>query len=102
MFFFRYFKIKGNWVEGAGSYTNALEVLNLETLEMRRNKLCLNFALKAEKHEKFQYWFKKNIKNVNTRHPTMKYCTVKANHTRFEKSPISYLTKLLNSYYLMK
>ena len=85
-----------------GSYTNALEVLNLESLEVRRNNLCLKFALKAEKHEKFQYWFKKNVKNVNTRHSTMKYCTVKANHTRFEKSPISYLTRLLNTYYQMK
>ena len=85
-----------------GSYTNALEVLNLESLEVRRNNLCLKFALKEEKHEEFQYWFKKNVKNVNTRHSTMKYCTVKANHTRFEKSPISYLTKLLNTYYQNK
>ena len=82
-----------------GSYKNALEVLSLETLEFRRKKLCLNFALKSEKHEKFQFWFKKNFKNVNTRQPTPKYCAVKANHTRFEKSPISYLTKLLNTYY---
>ena len=84
------------------SYNNALEVLNLETLESRRNKLCLKFALKSEKHEKFQSWFKKNTKNVNTRHPAMKYCNVKANHARFEKSPISYLTNLLNTHYQMK
>ena len=32
------------------SYQNALDILELETLEKRREKLCLNFARKASKH----------------------------------------------------
>ena len=34
------------------SYEDALECLNLENLEVRRVRLCLNFALKAESHPK--------------------------------------------------
>ena len=40
------------------SYHQALPLLGLETLESRRQKLCLRFALKAEKHAKFKAWFK--------------------------------------------
>ena len=36
------------------SYTSALLTLGLETLELRRNKLSLKFALKSEKHRKFK------------------------------------------------
>ena len=49
------------------SYKNALEVLSLETLDNRRNQLCLKFAKKCEKHDKFKNWFKLNNKNFNTR-----------------------------------
>ena len=40
------------------SYQDALEVLQLD----RRVQLCLQFALKAEKHQKFKHWFKSNVK----------------------------------------
>ena len=40
------------------SYTSALELLSLETLDKRRDKLCLNFALKTEKNNKLYHWFK--------------------------------------------
>ena len=36
------------------TYMQALSVLKLEDLESRRVKLCLNFGLKAAKHEKHQ------------------------------------------------
>ena len=49
------------------SYDNALKISNLETLEKRRDKLSLKFALKAEKHQKFKKWFKLNQKVLNTR-----------------------------------
>ena len=81
------------------SYKNALEVLKLETLESRRIKLSLKFGLKAENHPKFKYWFKHSEVNHKTRLDKPKYCSVRANHTRFAKSPISYLTKLLNTYH---
>ena len=82
------------------SYNLALKHLNLESLEDRRNKICLNFAKKAENHPKFQHWFKPTDKKVNTRNNKPKYCDVKARHSRLEKSPIAFLTRLLNKNYL--
>ena len=84
------------------SYKSALKTLNIEPLEARRNKLCLNFARKAEKHEKFTKWFKLNEPNVNTRQVKTKYCEVKASHARFQKSPLSILTNMLNEHHSKK
>ena len=81
------------------SYMNALELLSLETLDNRRNKLCLKFAKKCEKHEKFKHWFKLKNNNVNTRSDKLKYCQVQARLTRFAKNPISCLTNMLNEHY---
>ena len=78
------------------SYKNALKHLNLDSLEKRREKLCLKFGEKAEKHSKFKNWFKLNKPNVNTRQDQTKYCEMIANKDRYKKSPISYLTTLLN------
>ena len=49
-----------------GDYRNALNMTKLESLEVRRTKLCVKFAKKAEKNEKHQRWFKPNP-NINTR-----------------------------------
>ena len=81
------------------SYKDALQTLKLETLDARRYKLCLNFALKSEKNEKFRKWFKPNTKTHGTRSRPTKYVPVKANHDRFRRSLISLLTNLLNAYY---
>ena len=35
-------------------YSNALEILELESLKPRRNNLALKFALKSEKNQKFK------------------------------------------------
>ena len=81
------------------SYEKSLEVLNLETLEDRRSSLSLNFALKVEKNPKFKPWFKLNPKFQKSRTKQPKYCPVKSSHARLERSPIGYLTNLLNTYY---
>ena len=81
------------------SYREALKSLGLESLKIRRDKLCLKFGKKAEKHQKFQKWFKPAQASKNTRREKPKYCSVLAKHSRFEKSPISSLTKRLNSMY---
>ena len=39
------------------SYRKSLEELNLDTLEERRETLCLNFALKALKNETMKHMF---------------------------------------------
>ena len=81
------------------SYSNALEILNLESLEVRRNNLFLKFAVKSEKHQKFKAWFKPTKKTLNTRAQLSRYCEVRASSVRFAKSPISFLTNLLNLHY---
>ena len=80
------------------SYDYALKVTNLKTLEDRRQQLCLNFAKKVESNHKHN-WFKETSKGRVTRLKPEKYCDVHARTVRFEKSPISYLTQLLNSYH---
>ena len=81
------------------SYRNAQKTLGLDSLESRRSQLCLRFGKKAEKHEKHKQWFKFNDQTVNTRQQKMKYCDVKARLSRFKKSPISFLTNMLNEHY---
>ena len=79
------------------SYSDALSFLNLKTLSDRRDTLCLSFALKCEKNPRYKNWFKENTKQ-NTRNAT-KYKPVWTRTRRFEKSPLPYLTNLLNEYY---
>ena len=59
---------------GYVSYKQALKTLNFESLESRRQKLCLKFAKKAERHSKHTRWFKLNTNSVNTRQLKSKYC----------------------------
>ena len=82
------------------SYSKALKTLNLERLAVRRKDLCLKFALKCEKDPKFSLWFKPNIKLKRTRKQQRKYCEVFNRTERFYKSPIAYLTRLLNQHYM--
>ena len=82
------------------SYRKALKTLNLHTLAQRRNQICTKFALKCEKKEKFSNWFVPKQKNVNTRSRQTKFSTVNSKTTRVRNSPISFLTELLNTYYL--
>ena len=81
------------------SYADALETLSLESLETRRIKLCLKFALRAEKHPKFSTWFIRETKTRVTRSVPNKYFGTRTKHARLEKGPISYLTNLLNQHY---
>lgn len=80
------------------SYVSALKEMNMVTLFERRRKLCLKFAKKSLKSPKFSNWFKVNEKQFNSRSTPPKYCEVYSRCKRYEMSPISYLTKLLNNY----
>ena len=79
------------------SYRSALKQTGLQTLESRRVTLCLKFAKKAAKNPKHQNWFKVSKKALNTRQKQTKYHKVIANKGRYMKSPISYLTSLLDT-----
>ena len=84
------------------SYKAALKYFNLDTLEERRVTLCKKFGNKAAKHPKHTNWFKKNTKKTATRQQQPMFCPVIAKTRRFERSPLSYLTNLLNKYSKVK
>ena len=79
------------------SYKNALNKMDLQTLNERRETLCLNFAKKCVKNEQFKQMFPLNIQKseMKTRHKE-KYKVQFANTERLKKSPIIYMQKLLN------
>ena len=78
------------------SYRSALKALKSDTLFERRRKLCIKFANKSVKSPKFSKWFKPYVPRTPLRNAKPNYCTVYSRLKRFEKSPISYLTSLLN------
>ena len=88
--------------KGYVSYKQALKTLNFESLESRRQKLCLKFAKKAEHHSKHTRWFKLNTNTVNTRQLKTKYCEVQARLSRLKDNPLSYIANLLNEHYAKK
>ena len=88
------------------SYKSALKKLTMDTLESRREKICLTFAKKALNSDKFQKWFSVDEKSeplIKTRHaktkPKLKFKPVTCRNKKFKKSPIPYLTDLLNKEY---
>ena len=78
------------------SYNSALKITGLSRLSERRKKLCIKFAKKGQKNPKFSNWFKLNPK-INRRVKQPRFCPVVSKKQRFQNSPISYLTSLLNS-----
>ena len=78
------------------SYNYALEYMQLETLNSRRDRLCSKFAEKCLRSKKFSKWFKNELKETITRQRYPKFCPVYSRTKRYELSPICYMTKLLN------
>ena len=78
------------------SYTTALSYMELEPLHLRRNTLCMKFARKCLSNTKFSKWFKPDEQVTVTRQQRKKFCNVYSRTVRYEKSPLSYLTNLLN------
>ena len=80
-------------------YSNALMETGCSTLEERRHLLCMKFAMKASKSQRFKNWFVENSgdsigKNLRN---TRKYKPAVTRTLRYEKSPIPFLTSVLNS-----
>ena len=78
------------------SYNNALDQVQLETLHSRREKLCMKFARKCVKSKKFCHWFKNEDRESITRQKNQKFRSVYCRTMRYDKSPLSYITRLLN------
>ena len=74
-------------------YTEICKKIQLEKLILRRESLCLNFAKKALKHEKFKDWF---VKQEGYQTHKTKFIETISRGNRLNKSPIPYLTRLLN------
>ena len=86
------------------NYSHALDRIGWENLEQRRIKLCQKFAKKASKHLKYQDWFFKDKNSptpVNTRAKNQKlklqYLPVNTRTERYKKSPLPFLTDILNA-----
>ena len=78
-------------------YRKALNALSLETLEERRENLCLRFAKKCVRNDKTKSMFPLNKKahNMKTR-DFEKYEVQHANTDRLSKSAIIHMQNLLN------
>ena len=76
------------------TYTMALVTLNLEPLEVRRRKLCQTFANKTLK-SRHSDMFSKNTNQHLTRN-RVKFSEQNSRTKRCYKSPLNYLTRLLN------
>ena len=82
------------------TYKNGLKFLKLDTLEKRRELLCLRFAKNCIKTEKVKNLFPLNIsKHVMKMRKQKKYKTNKQNTNRLKKSALPYMRKLLNDEY---
>ena len=79
-------------------YDSALLKTNLQRLDIRRTALSLSFAKKSVKHPLHKYWFCNQNENINikTRATKPTFKPANARTQRLIKSPIPYLTELLN------
>ena len=74
-------------------YEQFLDDVEEDTLAVRRDKLCLNFAKKCLKTDKFSCWFPKGVGTRSGPH----FFEMQGENKRFSNSAIPHLTRLLNS-----
>ena len=79
------------------SYEDSLNQLKLDTLEVRREKLCLSLAKKSLQLEKFKQMFPLNM-NRQTRNSN-KFIVRKCRTERHKNSSIPYMQTLLNKHF---
>ena len=82
--------------------TSIMAIKNIETLEERREKTMLNFALKNEHKERYgKRWFNPAIETDRAvRQKTRdKYRIPRCRTERMLNNPVTYMTKLLNKHY---
>ena len=79
------------------NYENSLLMLNMKTLSSRRETLSLKFAKKAMEHPRHSAWFETQTDIVNTRSVKLPFKPVITRTDGLKKSPIPYMTSLLNN-----
>ena len=82
------------------NYSQALEYLKIQTLDQRRDKLCLRFAKKCLKLANMQQLFPHRSKqhNMDTRN-IMKFDVNKSRSEKYKRSAIPQMQKALNIEY---
>ena len=80
-------------------YKNSLQELDMDELEVRREKLCHKMAQKICQTPQVKHMFpiRKEYRNEKRRH-TNKYKISKANTTRYIKSAIPHMQQILNEH----
>ena len=76
------------------TYEAACSVLGVEILEVRREKICLNFARKDLKSDRSIFTKINSIPDTRSKTPLVREFTCRT--TRYEKSALPYLSRLLN------
>ena len=79
-------------------YRKVLKKTGIKSLSFRRKKLCLNFAIRSLKHKKFNSWFVPEIPLKNNIYKKQLFKPVIGYKKRLKRSPIGYLTELLNNH----
>ena len=80
------------------SYKNSLKELKIDSLEVRREKLCISFAKKCIKNEKVKDMFPlKKTKHQMKKRKDEKFQTFKARTKRYKNSALPYMRRLLNT-----
>ena len=80
------------------SYNQSLHILDLPTLDNRRNTLCLNFAKRCILNRKLSHLFPMHDKSKRYDiRRKQKYKIQFANTDRYRKSPVIYMQRLLNA-----
>ena len=82
------------------SYEQACINVDLKTLESRRIQMCLNFGLKCLRNPKHETLFPRAppISTIGHLQPLM-FKEPLCRTVRYEKSPVPYITKLLNAHF---
>ena len=78
------------------SYENALKVMNMETLDARREKLCMRFAKSCLRHDRMNSLFPIKTSHSMIKRKTNKFIVNKAITERYKKSAIPYMQRMLN------
>ena len=95
--------------ERYSTYSEGLEYLGLESLQLRRESVCLTFALKCLFSTKYRDLFtlvpnsdhglRNNRKFLEPHCYRRKFLEPQCTTERFRKSPLVYLTRILNDYF---
>ena len=80
-------------------YSTALPQINLEPLKIRREKLCLKFALKCLHNKTHSSLFVKNVSSDHYHRTLPIFVEPTCGKSRYQNSPVPYLTKILNKYF---